>query len=334
MMMAQPLARAAKLLHVALAMFVTMAVLAHALADAQQAGKVWRIGFISVEYAKIEDVLFQQLKELGYVGGKNLLVERRYSQGRSERFDQFATEMVRLNVDMIVVTTTPAVIAVKKATKTVPIVQPNSLDPVGTGLIASLAHPGGNFTGTTQQAPDTAAKRLQLLAQAIPHGSTVAVVWNAANPGNAGSWRELEEAARVLGIKLQSRDVRVPSDFERVFGVIARERPDALVLIGDRLTLPHGEQTAEFATQNRIPSMFDRPYLVKAGGLMSYGADEDEQWRRTALIVDKIFKGAKPADLPMEQPTKFKFVINLRTAKALGLTIPPSLLVLADEVVQ
>ena len=303
-------------------------------AKAQQAGTVWRIGFISVSYAPIEDILFKQLRELGYVEGKNLVVERRYSEGRAERFAEFAAELVRLNVDMIIVTTTPAVLAVKKATKTIPIVQPNSLDPVGTGLVASLARPGGNFTGTTQQAPSTAAKRLQLLVQAVPHVATVAVMWNAANSGNAGSWRELHDAARALGIKLQSREVRIPSDFAHVFDEMARERPSALILIGDRLTLPHGEEVVTFATQKRIPSMFDRPYLVMAGGLMSYGADEEEQWRLAAVIADKILKGAKPADVPMEEPTKFKFVISLKTAKALGLTIPPSLLLRADQVIE
>jgi putative tryptophan/tyrosine transport system substrate-binding protein len=302
--------------------------------EAQQAGKVWRIGFISVSYARIEDVFFQQLRELGYVEGHNLVVERRYSEGRTERFAEFAAELVRLNLDMIIGTTTPAVLAVQNATQTIPIVQPNSLDPVGAGLVASLARPGGNFTGTTQQAPDTAANRLQWLVEAMPHVATVAVVWNAANPGNAGSWREVQEAARVLGLHVQSREVRGPSDFERIFAEMVRERPDALLLIGDRLTLPHGEEIVHFATQQRLPSMFDRPYLVTAGGLMSYGADEEEQWRLAAVLADKILKGAKPADLPMEQPTKFKFVINLKTAQALGITIPPHLLVFADEVIR
>jgi putative ABC transport system substrate-binding protein len=316
-------------------LLLTLRLLATPLAaDAQPAGKVWRIGFISVAYARIEDVLFQQLRELGYVEGHNLVVERRYSEERAERFAEFAAELVRLNLDMIIVTTTPAVLAVQNATQTIPIVQPNSLDPVGAGLGASLARPGGNFTGTTQQAPDTAAKRLQLLVEAMPHVSTVAVVWNAANPGNAGSWREVQDAARVLGIHVQSREVRGPSEFERVFAEMARERPDALLLIGDRLTLPHGEEVVHFATQQRIPSMFDRPYLVTAGGLMSYGADEEEQWRLAAVLAAKILKGAKPADLPMEQPMKFKFVINLKTAQALGLTLPPHLLVFADEVIK
>jgi len=303
-------------------------------AEAQQAGKVYRIGFISVTYLRIEDVFFQQLRELGYVEGQNLAVERRYSEGRAERFPEFAAALARLNVDLIIVTTTPAALAVKNVTKTIPIVQPNSIDPVGAGLVASLARPGGNFTGATTQAPDIVAKRLQLLLHAIPHVSTVAVVWNAANPANARSWREAQDAARVLGIKVKSREVRGPSDFEGIFAEMVRERPDALLFIGDQLTLQHGQQTVGFAAQKRIPSMFDRDYLVTAGGLMSYGADEEELWRYAAVLADKILKGAKPADLPVEQPRKFKFVINLKTAKAFGLTIPPSLLLQADQVIE
>jgi len=302
--------------------------------EAQQARKIWRIGLISVAYLKIEDTFFQHLRELGYVEGQNLLVERRYSEGRAERFPEFAADLVRLNLDLIVVTTTPAALAVKNATKTIPLVLPNSIDPVGVGLVASLARPGGNITGTSQQAPDIFAKRLQLLVQAIPNVSTVAVVWNAANPANARSWREVQEAARVLRINLQSREVRGPSDFERILAEMARERPDALLLIGDRLTLQHGAEIVDFATQKRIPSMLDRAYLETAGALMSYGAEEEELWRRAADLADKILKGAKPADLPIEQPTKFKFVINLKTAKTLGLTIPQSVLLRADEVIQ
>jgi putative ABC transport system substrate-binding protein len=296
--------------------------------------KVWRMGLISVAYLKIEDVFFQRLKELGYAEGQNLLVERRYSEGRAERFPEFATELVRLNPDIIVVTTTPAALAVKNVTRTIPLLLPNSIDPVGVGLVASLARPGGNITGTSQQAPDIVAKRLQLLVQAIPHVSTVAVVWNAANPANARSWREVQEAARVLGISLQSREVRGPSDFERVLSGMARERPDALLLIGDRLTLQHGAEIVDFATQKRIPSVLDRAYLETAGALMSYGADEEELWRRAAGLADKILKGAKPADLPFELPTKFKLVVNLKTARTLGISIPQAVLLQADEVIQ
>ena len=302
--------------------------------EAQHAGKVWRIGLISVAYLRIEDVFFQHLKGLGYVEGHNLVVERRYSEGRAERFPEFAAELARANLDLLIVTTTPAALAVKNATKTIPVVLTNSIDPVGVGLVASLARPGGNITGTSQQAPDIFAKRLQLLVQAIPNVSTVAVVWNAANPANARSWREVQEAGRVLGIKLQSREVRGPSDFERILAEMARERPDALLLIGDRLTLQHGAEIVDFATQKRIPSMLDRAYLETAGALMSYGAEEEELWRRAADLADKILKGAKPADLPIEQPTKFKFVINLKTAKTLGLTISQSVLLRADEVIQ
>jgi putative ABC transport system substrate-binding protein len=302
--------------------------------EAQQAGKVWRIGLISVAYLRIEDVFFKHLNELGYVEGRNLVVERRYSEGRAERFPEFAAELVRLNVDLLIVTTTPAALAVKSATRTIPVVLTNSIDPVGVGLVASFARPGGNITGTSQQAPDIFAKRLQLLAQALPQVSTVAVVWNAANPANARSWREVQDAARVLRIHLQSREVRGPGDFERVLAEMARERPDALLLIGDRLTLQHGAEIVEFATQKRIPSMLDRAYLETAGALMSYGAEEEELWRRAADLADKILKGAKPADLPIEQPTKFKLVINLKTAKALGLLIPPSLLLRADQVIE
>jgi ABC-type uncharacterized transport system substrate-binding protein len=307
--------------------------LASPLAGWAQPGKVWRLGFISVAYMKIEEAFFQHLRELGYVEGHNLVVERRYSEGRAERFPEFAAALARLNLDLIIATTTPAALAVKNVTKTIPVVLANSIDPVGVGLVASLARPGGNITGTTQQAPDLFAKRLQLLVQAMAHVSTVAVVWNAANPANARSWREVQDAARVLHINLQSREVRGPSDFERVLAEMARDRPDALLLIGDRLTLQHGEEIVDFAKQKRIPSMLDRSYPETAGALLSYGAEEEELWRRAADLADKILKGAKPGDLPFEQPTKFKFVINLRTAKALGVTIPPSLLVRADQVI-
>src|SRR5215510_11563891 len=207
----------------ALAGALALALAIHPLViEAQQVGKVWRIGFISVAYMRIENVFFQHLKELGYVEGQNLVVERRYSDGRAERFAEFATALARLNLDLIIATTTPAALAVKNVTKTIPVVLANSIDPVGVGLVASLARPGGNITGTTQQAPDLFAKRLQLLVQAIPHVSTVAVVWNAANPANARSWRELQDAARVLRINLQSREVRGPSDFERALNETAR----------------------------------------------------------------------------------------------------------------
>jgi putative ABC transport system substrate-binding protein len=308
--------------------------LAAPLAAEAQAGKVWRIGLIAVTRATGEEAFFERLRELGYVEGQNLVTERRYSEGRAERFPEFAAELVRLKVDIIIVSTTPAALAIKSATKTIPIVFPTAIDPVGAGVVASLARPGGNITGLTTQAPDLVAKRLQLLKEAIPRLSRIAVLWNAANPANARPWREAQDAARALGVTLQSRAVRGPTDFERVFAAMARERPDGLLLIVDGLTAQHGKQIADFVTQKRIPSMLELPELTAAGGLMSYGPSTVDLWARAAVLVEKILKGAKPADLPVEQPSKFKLVINLKTAKALGLTIPPSLLLRADQVIE
>ena len=304
-------------------------------ARGQPAAKIWRIGFIAVTHLLIfEEVFFRRLGELGYVDGQNLITERRYSEGRAERFPEFAAELVRLKVDMIIVTTTPAALAVKSTTKTVPVVLPTAIDPVAAGVVASLARPGGNITGLTMQAPELVGKRLQFLKEAIPRLSRVAMLWNAANPANARSWREAQDAARPLGVTLQSQEVRGPTDFERVFAVMARERPDALLFQEDGLTLQHGGQTVDFVTRDRIPSMFGLADLAAAGGLMSYGPHAVDQWRRGAVLVDKILKGAKPADLPVEEPTKFELVINLKTAKALGLTIPPSLFLRADQVIE
>jgi len=219
-------------------------------AEAQQRGKVYRIGFISVTHIPGEEAFFERLRELGYVEGQNLIAERPYSEGRTERFPEFAAEFVRLKVDIIVVETTPAALAVKGATKTIPIVFPTAIDPVGAGLIASLARPGGNITGLTTQAPDLVGKRLQLLKEAIPRLSRIAVLWNAANPANVQPWREAQDAARALGVTLQSQAVRGPTDFERVFAAMARERPAGLLLIEDGLTIQHGKQIVDFVTQN------------------------------------------------------------------------------------
>ena len=304
-------------------------------AEAQQTGKVWRIGFISVTHrADAEDTFFRRLGELGYVEGQNLITERRYSEGRAERFSEFATELVRLKVDVIVVNTTPAALAVKRSTQTIPIVIPTAIDPVAAGLVASLARPGGNITGLTNQAPELIGKRLQLLKEAIPRLSRVAVLWNAANPANARPWRETQHAGRALGVALQSQEVRGPADFERVFAVMAREHPDALLFLGDALTIQHAGEVVGFVTRSRIPSMFDRAEMTAAGGLMSYGTQFTDLWRRGAVLVDKILKGAKPADLPVAQPMTFELVINLKTAKALGLTIPPSLQQRVDQVIE
>jgi putative tryptophan/tyrosine transport system substrate-binding protein len=302
-------------------------------AEAEQAGKAWRVGLIAVTHIPGEDAFFQRLRELGYVEGQNLTVERRYSEGRAERFQEFAADLVRRKVDIIIVGTTPAALAVESATKTIPVVFPTAIDPVGAGLVASLARPGDNITGLTNQAPELAAKRLQLLKETIPSLSRVAVLWNAANPGNARLWFDAQDAARTLGLRLQSEEVRQPTDFERVFTAMTRQRPRALLFIGDALTLQHAPQIVDFVIRKRIPSMLDREELAAAGGLMSYGAHPADLWRRAAELAQKIVTGARPADLPFEQATRFELVVNLKAARALGLTLPPALLARADQVI-
>ena len=303
-------------------------------ARAQQPGKRWRIAFITQAEQDIYEALFERLRELGYVEGQNTIIERRYAEGRTERFDEFAAEMVRLKADLIITITTPAALAAKNATTSIPIVIPTAIDPVGTGLIASLAHPGGNVTGGAILTGEMAAKRLELLKEVVPTVSRTAVLWNRANPANALAWRDTQVAARALGVILQSHEVQGPNDFEVAFAKMAEERPDALFVLDDALTSLYRKEIADFAMQKRLPSVFAAKDRVEAGGLMSYGPRYPEMMRRAASLVDKILKGAQPADLPMEQPTTFELVINLRTAKALGITIPATLLALADEVIE
>ena len=303
-------------------------------ARAQHAGKMWRIAFITHAHQIIYEPLFEGLRELGYVEGQNIIIERRYAEGRAERFQQFATEMVRLKVDLIITTTTPAALAAKSATTAIPIVILTALDPVGTGLIASLAHPGGNITGSAILTGELAAKRLELLKEVVSSLSRAAVVWNSANPANALAWRETQAAARALGVTLQSHEVQGPKDLEIAFARMAEERPDALFVLDDALTMQYGKEIADFAIQKRLPSVFAAKDGVEAGGLMSYGPRYSEMMRRGASLVDKILRGAQPANLPMEQPTTFELVINLKTAKAIGLTVPPPLLSRADKVIE
>jgi ABC-type uncharacterized transport system substrate-binding protein len=303
-------------------------------ARAQQSGKIWRIGFIAHRYEEFYDPLFQGLRELGYIEGQNLIVERRYAEGHVERFQDFAAEMVRLKVDVIIVVTTPAAFAARNATTTIPIVHPAAIDPVGTGLIASLAHPGGNITGLAVLNAETSAKRLQLLREVVPGLSQGAVLWNAANPANGLAWRETEGAGRALGVVLQSQEVRSPEDFEGAFVMIAQQHPDILVVLQDALTLEHRKEIIGFALREKLPSMFVGKIWVEEGGLMSYGDRLPERYRRAADLVDRILKGAKPADLPVEQPTTFELVVNLKTAKAIGLTLQPTFLARADQVIE
>jgi putative ABC transport system substrate-binding protein len=305
-------------------------------AEAQPPGKVYRIGFLSTNPppARVWDALLDGLRERGYSEGRNLVFERRFSEGQAERFPEFAAEMVRLRVDLIIVMTTPAALAAKHATQTIPIVIPSAIDPVGAGLVASLARPGGNITGLSTLGPELSGKRLELLKEVVPGMTRVAVLWNAANPANASAWQETQAAARALGLLLHSQDVRGPQDLEGAFALTAQARPDALLVLGDSLLNMHEQQIAEFATQNHLPNMVARRESVMAGGLMFYGSSLPDKLRRAAYYVDRILKGTKPADLPVEQPMKFELVINLKTAKALGLTIPPHILFQADEVIK
>jgi putative ABC transport system substrate-binding protein len=305
-------------------------------AVAQPPGKVYRLGYLDTTPlpAHLWEALLDGLRERGYSEGRNLVFERRFSEGNAERFPEFAAELVRLRVDCILVTTTPAALAAKHATQTIPIVIPTMIDAVGAGLVASLARPSGNLTGLSVLAPELSGKRLELLHEVVPGLTRVAVLWNAANPANALSWEGTQTAAGALGLLLHSLDVRGPQDLEGAFARMAQARPDALLVLPDSLIAMYRQPIAEFATQQHLPSVFSTREWVVLGGLMSYGPSLPDLFRRAATYVDKILKGAKPADLPVEQPTKFELVVNLKTAQALGLTIPSSVLFRADEVIK
>src|SRR5712692_2523844 len=305
-------------------------------AAAQPPGKVYRIGFLSTDPppARGWDALLDGLRERGYLEGRNIVFERRFSEGKAERFPEFAAELVRLRVDLIIVPTTPAALAAKNATQTIPIVILTAIDPVGAGLVVSLARPGGNITGLSVLAPELSGKRLELLQEVVPGLTRVAVLWNAANPANAAAWEETQAAARALGLLLHSQEVRGPQDLEGAFALTAKVRPEALLVLPDSLITMYRPQIVEFVTQQHLPSVFSTREWVVAGGLMSYGPSIPDLYRRAATYVDKILKGTKPADLPVEQPMKFELVLNLKTAQALGLTIPPIVLFRADEVIQ
>jgi putative ABC transport system substrate-binding protein len=301
---------------------------------AQQSAKIWRIGFLAHRYETFYDPLFSGLGELGYKEGRNLIVERRFAEGHAERFQGFADELVRLNVDLIVVVTTPAGLAAKKATSTIPIVHPAAIDPVGTGLVASLSHPGGNLTGLSVLNAEMSAKRLEVMREVVPGLSNAALLWNSANPANSLAWKETENAARTLGIYLRSQEVREPNDFEQAFAAMTSNPPEALLVVQDALTLEYRKEIIAFALKNRLPSIFVGKEWVVEGGLMSYGDRLPERYRRAADLVDRILKGEKPANLPVEQPTIFELVINLKTARAINITIPPVLLTRANDVIE
>jgi len=320
---------------------LALALLAAPLAvDAQQPGNSYRIGYLGTSPPSTPDSLrnveaFRQgLGELGWVEGKNIVIEWRYSAGRGERFPDLAAELVRLKVNLIVAVAAPATHASKQATTTIPIVGIALSDPVGQGLVASLARPGGNVTGLATLFPELAAKRLKLLKETLPGVSRVAVLWNAANPGNVLQIGETKVAAQTLGLRLQSVEVRGPEDFQGAFAAMIRGRPEALVSLADPLIFTYQTQIVDFAAKSRLPAMHPFRESVEAGGLMAYSVNIPDMFRRAATYVDKILRGAKPGDLPIEQPTKFEFVINIKTAQALGLTIPQALLLRADQVVE
>jgi putative ABC transport system substrate-binding protein len=300
----------------------------------QQPGKIWRMGSIAQGYEKFYDALFEGLHALGYEEGRNLTVERRYAHGHADRFPEFAAEMVRLKVDIIIVTTTPAALAVKNATTTIPVVFPNAISPVESGVVASLAHPGGNVTGGAAQTAALSTKRLEILKEAVPGLSRVAVLWNVANPALAYPWKQTQGAADELGMTLRALEVRDPKDIESAFAVLTQERPDALIVLQDALTLQHRTEIIDFTIQKHLPGMFVAKEWVEVGGLMSYGESLSDMYQRGAYFVEKIFKGTKPADLPVEQVTKFELILNLKTAKAIGLVVPPLLLIRADQVIE
>jgi putative ABC transport system substrate-binding protein len=311
-------------------------------ASAQQPKKVPRIGYLSSsdparESARSEAIRLA-LRELGYIEGQNIAFEYRYSEGKRDRYPELTAELVRLKVDIIVAAGgQPMVRAAKNATKTIPIVMMGlSADPVELGLVESLARPGGNVTGLTTLSRELGGKRLELLKEAVTKVARVAVIYNPANPAGVLEVKEiLPVAARALGLTVQSWEVRAADDFNRVFAALNKERPDGLyVPAGGSVLRANQERTVGFALKSRLPSMYGNREAVDAGGLMYYGADLADSYRRAATYVDKILKGAKPADLPVQQPTKFELVINLKTAKQIGLTIPQSMLYRADKVIK
>jgi putative tryptophan/tyrosine transport system substrate-binding protein len=274
------------------------------------------------------------LRELGYVEGQNILIEYRWAEGKYERFPALIAELISQKVDVIVTAGTPATLAVKKATTSVPLVMVAVGDPVGTGIVPSLGHPGGNITGLTSISPELDGKRLELLREVVPNISHIAVLWNAASPLQVVAEKQTQAAAQVLRMKVLSLGVRTKEDIDAAFATIVKERPGALLVLADRLFLQHRARIMDFAAKKHLPGVHAYRELVEVGGLMSFGPSYADMHRRAAYFVDRILKGTKPADLPVEQPTRFELVINLKTAKALGLTIPQSILVQADQIIE
>ena len=306
--------------------------------EAAQAGS-WRVGFLETSSAsparvQLLDTLRQRLRELGYVEGQNIALESRFGEGKPDQIQRFAAELVGLKVDIIVTSGTPASQAAKQATGTIPIVMTQLADPVGSGLVASLGRPGGNVTGLSTQDAELGGKRLELLLQVVPRVSRLALLIDETNPATVLIAKGTQAAAASLGLHVQSLGVRDPGDLDRAFAAMREARAGVLIVESSSMLFTWRERLADLALKNRLPTMFAQRQYAEAGGLMAYSADFSDLFRRAATFVDKILKGAKPAELPVEQPTKWEFVINLKTAKALGLTIPPALLRRADEVIQ
>ena len=320
---------------IGLAVVVAVNLLVASFAEAQQqAEKVYRVGWIlSGPAGPLATAFRLSLREHGYAEGQNLVFETRYDEGQPQRLPELVAELVRLRVDVIFAIGDQMIKAAKIATTTIPIVM-LACDAVAAGFISSLARPGGNITGITCISSEIAGKRLELLRQMLPRAGRIAVLYNRDDPGKAIEMRETEVAARALGMTVQGLGVHDGADFERAFQTIGGERAEILVVLGDPLTLFHRERIIEFTSRSRTPAIYAYRQFVDSGGLISYGPSLKELWRGAAVYVAKILKGAKPADLPVEQPTKFELVINLKTAKALGLTIPHSLLLRADQVIE
>jgi putative ABC transport system substrate-binding protein len=306
--------------------------------EAQQPAKVPRIGVLAspsaVFFLTRLNAFREGLRDLGYVEGKTIAIEYRFAEGKEERLPDLAAELVRLKVDVIVTSGAPAARAAKAATTTIPIIMSGVGDAVGIGLVASLARPGGNITGLSLLLPELSGKRLELLKETFPRVIRVAVLWNPLNPTNSIYLKETQATSQALALQLQSAEVRSLKDFEAAFESVTRGGAHGIIVLPDPLINTHHRLILDFAGKNRLPAMYGGPEFVEAGGLMSYAPSYTDHFRRAATYVDKILKGTKPADLPVEQPTKFEFIINLKTAKQIGLTIPPNVLVRADKVIK
>jgi putative tryptophan/tyrosine transport system substrate-binding protein len=309
-----------------------------AFAEAQRPKKVPRIGFLfgsSLSANSARHEAFRQgLRELGYVEGKNIVIDWRSAEEKLDRLPGLAAELVRLKVDIIVTGGSSPTRAAKEATTTIPIVMAQDADPVGSGFVASLARPGGNITGLSTLAPELSGKRLEILKEVVPKLSRVAVLGNSTEPGNAQMLGETERAAVVFGVKLQYVDVLSPKDIETAFRTASKARADAVLELPSFVFNSHRTEIAKLAVKSQLPAVYPQREFAEDGGLMSYGVSYTDLFRRAATYVDKILKGAKPADLPVEQPTKFEFIINLKAAKQIGLTVPPNVLTRADEVIK